>query len=104
MARIRMLFAVLAFGLAVAGLLRLAGWSHARGVAEAEHRQAVAATETQKRLLRLADDLARAERLRLEAEAERDELARSLEDEARADRRARSLSLGLDGVRRLNRR
>lgn len=83
----------------------LAGWQGYRmGEAAAEGRHAVALLEAQQDALRAADLASRKEAERLLLQAERDRLARDLEDLANADSDADRRAIGADSVSRLNRR
>ncbi len=67
-------------------------------------RTALRLAEAQRAAVQAADTLARAESARLALQAERDHLARTLEDAAHADPDASVVALGVDSVRRLARR
>ncbi|MFM2356514.1 MAG: hypothetical protein RLZZ528_2250 [Pseudomonadota bacterium] len=104
MFRVRIVF-VLVFAAAVAGgLWWVAELSFLRGQRVAEHRHLAENAARQARLMQLAERLSRAESERLEAEEARDDLAREMDGAARNDVNSARPALGLDGVRRLNRR
>lgn len=97
--RLLVLVAVLT---SVAGVL--AQRFYAAGYRAAEARQAAVVARAQARLAQAAEALGRMEALRLAAEAERDAIADELEDAARLDAAGGNVALGIDSVRRLNRR
>jgi hypothetical protein len=87
--------------LAALGFWRATSQAWSRGYAAAEAAQVAEAERLQGRIRALAGAAARAEGARLALEAERDALARELEELADADPDADRPALGLDSVRRL---
>lgn len=76
------------------------GWAKGEAAAEARHTKAVLAAQMAQ--VAAANEIAKKERERLDLEAERDEIARQLEDAAYAQPADGSCGLGADRVRRLN--
>jgi len=88
--------------LAVLAVVFGAGWHY--GAASEEAQQAAERARIERRLATVADDASEAEAARLAAERDRDILAEELENAARADPDANRPALGIDSVRRLDRR
>jgi type IV secretory pathway protease TraF len=86
---------------AVLGFWRATSHAWSRGYAAAEAAQAAEVARLKGRVMAMAETASRAEGERLALEAERDALARELEELADADPAADRPALGLDSVRRL---
>lgn len=99
------LYAALAI-LVVAGLLiwRMDALAYSRGFAAAEAIHASDIAKERDRVAAAAEQASRKEAERLAVEAERDALARELEDAALQDPDAGRMCLGVDSVRRLQKR
>jgi hypothetical protein len=104
MFRLRVLFFLVFAAAGAGGLWWVSELSFLRGQRLAEQRHLAAEAARQARLMQLAERLSRAESERLEAEEARDDLAREMDAAARNDVNSARPALGLDGVRRLNRR
>lgn len=103
--RLSLPFGPLALAGAVAlSALRLSVWSYQRGYRAAEMAQSEALATAQAQRDRAAAVARQAEVARLAVERDRAVLAAELEDMARADGNGGRAALGVDSVRRLNRR
>lgn len=78
--------------------------AYTAGVMVEAGRQASATLRAQNEAFRAAENASRMEAARLMAERERDDMARSMEEAANADKDASRLCLGPDSVMRLNKR
>jgi hypothetical protein len=101
-----MLFAVrlqnYALGVALIALIGWGTWQHGRATERAAWQQRVAVLTAERnahaaRIIGQAEQIAR-------LQAEREEIARGLEDEARQDPGAGRVAIPVDSVRRINRR
>lgn len=88
---------------ALAGLSLSAGLGYRAGQDACQTAHALDLAKAREATFAAAETASRIEGDRLTAEAERDELARRLEDEARNDPGARGCGLSADSLRRLNR-
>ena len=95
-------------GWMLVGVMALTGGTYTlgrmQGLAAADARHVAEQARLQAQLVRAAEIASRREAARLAAVAKADQLSRELEDAARTDPLADRVSLGVDSVRRLNRR